>query len=278
MWAVADIRRARGPDRFRRFIAVALGIGALFGIAAGVGAVADDPPTSNWFVYGRYVAVVVPLFTAWGVAALLDRRTRLRRLFIVVSAACVPILYGAVRAYAGTKISRPNTNIIADPTVVIMARPFTDSYILILHVGIASAVALAVFAVAVVAAAARLRTIAVTVLVVCSVACVVGAIGQISRFLDSHNFPHGRTAMQIEAVTKAKHLGWDLQTNYAIWKLRYAYYVENGDVESFNSATGPPPENADSVISGPNWNGARFGYRLLMIAPDWKAAGIWVKR
>jgi hypothetical protein len=278
MWAVADIRRAHGPDRFRRFIAAALGIGALFGIAVGVAAVAGDPNTSNWFVYGRYVAVVIPLFVAWGVAALLDRRTRLRRLFIVISAACVPILYAAVRAYAGTKISQPNTNIITDPTVVIMARPFTDSSLFVLHIGIVSAVALAVFAVAVVAVAARLRTVAVTALVVCSVACVAGAIGQISRFLDSNNFPHGRTAMQIDAVTKAKHLGWDLQTNSAIWRYRYAYYVENGDVEPFNSAAGPPPENADTVISGPNWNGAKFGYRRLMIAPGWNAAGIWVKR
>jgi hypothetical protein len=277
MWAVADIRRAQGPDRFRRFIATGLGMCALFGIAVGVAAVANDPPTSNWFVYGRYVAVVMPLFIAWGVAALLDRRTHLRRVFIASSAACIPVLYGIVRAYAGAAISKPNTNIIVEATVVIMARPFTDSSILVLHIGIASAVALVLFGIAVAAAATPWRAGALAVLVAASVVCLVGAIGQISRFLDSNNFPHGQTAMQFEAVTRAKHLGWDLQTDSIIWKLRYAYYVEDGNVEAFNSAAEPPPSNAETVVAGANWNGAKYGYRRLALAPGWASAGIWVK-
>jgi hypothetical protein len=277
MWAFADAGRTSGPARARRAMAASLALGAIVGIALGVAVVAQDPPTANWFVYGRYVAIAMPLPIAWGVICLLDRTLGLRRwVFIAASVALVPVLYGIVTIYAGRRIDRPNAYAIAVPSIVAMARPFTHAPTLVLKIGIASVVAIVVFGVAVIAAAARWRGWAVAVLTTAAIVCLAGASTVISHADDRAAFPDGLTGAGIDAVRTATHLGWDARAGSIMWRLRYAYYVAYGNVEVFDGANGQPPADADVVVSTPAWDGRAFGYRLLTQTPGWSGA-VWVR-
>ena len=144
MWAVSTIGAFTGPDRIRRMVVAGLSLGSVLAIAVGVAAVAGDPPTSNWYVYGRYAAAAMPLPVALGVVCLVDRTTPMRRLLIAVSAAIVPTLLLIVRLYGGRRIDVPNAFAPAVPTIVVMARPFTSASPSVLKIGLASVVALAV--------------------------------------------------------------------------------------------------------------------------------------
>jgi hypothetical protein len=246
-------------------------------VAVGVAAVYPESNSDSSYVYGRFLAVMTPTFSALGVACLLDERVRARLRRSLVGAAIGVLLatYGIVRLYAGEKLLRASFIDVEVPTVATIVRPFISSHqASTLRPQIATGLAIIVFLVAFVLAELAWRRLLVGLLILVGLVVSVGAYLVIVRPRDRLTFPGGRTGMDVPAVVDSRNVAWDTSLTNRYWQFRYAYYARNSRLEFFDQSI--PPPDAQTVIARNAWDGAPFGFRRDGPAPG-VGATVWVR-
>jgi hypothetical protein len=276
LFILMHTRRETGRARIASAAAAIFAIVALGATTAGpatlMASTAHNQLLASHFVYGRYVAVVIPIFAAWGVASLLETRAWWRRTAWLPTVAILGILTFWTYTFADSRLLKLPVNTITVPTILAIVRPFISvGHAAQIHLPRTTAIALVVFIVVAALSAFRLRWLAaIAAAAVFLTWSGTSFVTNIHR-ADSRTFPGGHTGMQISAVTHAKHLAWDLQIAPTVniqWKLRYTFYAEDGPLTKFNSSVSAPPANSDVVVAAATWDGTALGFVRVTQTPS----------